>query len=64
MQTWLLDSSPRKIISDLLHIDFRMSMEVLSANVLQKKIGVQSVDDIPDQFLLQEYGNDLSRKLS
>jgi protein transport protein SEC24 len=34
------------------------------ADVLQQLFGVSSVDEIPDQFLLQDYGNDLSRKLN
>ena len=38
--------------------------KTVSANVLQQLFGVQSMDDISDQFLLQEYGNDLSRKLN
>jgi len=38
--------------------------KAVSADVLQQLFGVQSVDDVPGQFLLQEYGNDLSRKLN
>jgi protein transport protein SEC24 len=38
--------------------------KAVSADVLQQLFGVSSVDEIPDQFLLQDYGNDLSRKLN
>lgn len=38
--------------------------KAVSTDVLQQLFGVSSVDDISDQFVLQDYGNDLSRKLN
>eukprot|EP00252_Welwitschia_mirabilis_P020316 TRINITY_DN4950_c0_g1_i1.p1 TRINITY_DN4950_c0_g1~~TRINITY_DN4950_c0_g1_i1.p1 ORF type:complete len:1152 (-),score=243.05 TRINITY_DN4950_c0_g1_i1:556-4011(-) len=36
----------------------------VNADLLQKLFGVQSMDQIPDQFVLQQFDNDLSRKLN
>ncbi|GLJ22020.1 hypothetical protein SUGI_0412500 [Cryptomeria japonica] len=38
--------------------------KMVSPDMLQQLFGVQSVDDIPNNFLLQEYENDHSRKLN
>lgn len=38
--------------------------KTVSAEVVQQLFGVPSVDAVSDQFLLQDYGNDLSSKLN
>jgi len=45
-------------------VAFIYAGKAVSADVLQQLFRVQSMDDIPGQFLLQEYENDLSRKLN